>query len=76
MSPSCPFTEWFWSRCMLGDMKAEVPLPTPRNTVRLLPKVCELAGTTLGARLGTVPKWWRRGQARKRAAYLAVCNPN
>ena len=45
------------------------------KTVRLLPKVCELAGTTLGARLRTVPRWWRGGQAGRRGAYLADLQP-
>lgn len=40
----------------------------PLAVVKLLPKVCELAWTILGARLGTVPKWWRGGQAEGRGA--------
>lgn len=63
-SSGFPFLEWFQSRCMLGNMASKVPLAI----VRLLPQLCELAWTTLGARLGTVPKWWRGGQAEGRGA--------
>ena len=70
-SPGCPFLEWFWSRCMLESTVSKVPL-----AIMNLPKVCELARTILGARLGTVPKWWVGGQTEGREHVLLFVAPN
>lgn len=49
-APGRPFLDRYRFLCMLGNMTSEVPLATPRATVRLLPKVCELSWTTLGVK--------------------------